>query len=82
MGPRTRALDADIAEETYTHLRSLREIFGDFPYGELEIVQELLRVWLFLGPYGNIASAPVERPKETLASVLFHPLSCTEHGDI
>ena len=25
---------------------------------------------LFLGPYGNIASAPVERPKETLGTAI------------
>ena len=27
-------------------------------------------MWLFLGPYGNIASAPVERPKETLGTAI------------
>jgi hypothetical protein len=39
IAPRTRGLDADIAQETFGHLRVLNDLFGPFPYDELEIVE-------------------------------------------
>ncbi len=39
LSPRGNSPDSEIEEETYRHLRVLNELFGPFPYRELEIVE-------------------------------------------
>jgi hypothetical protein len=39
LSPQGNAPDAMIEEETYKHLRVLNDLFGPFPYSELEIVE-------------------------------------------